>query len=202
MGFLKLTTIFFAAFFVAATCAILPAITNAQSIDYRFEPNSTYSYQGGFSPNIVFDLTGTFTLNRTPTAVTISNANFQLETTSALPVPTAPLYTADGLEDFLEADVFQFPSFASSGGLYFGTAASDPLITQLGEYSIAIDNTSQLTLTGFGNPSGVPIFADGDQFDFSATAVAVPEPAGLPACLLLAVTFIGKRRRGASRSHC
>ena len=198
MSVSKCTTMFFVAFFVAAICAMPPAVTQAQSIDYRFEPNSTYSYQGGFSPSVLFLLSGTFTVNRTPETVTISNADFQLGTTMPLPVPTAPLYTADGLEDFLEADVFEGPFFGRE--FYLGTAANNDLIHPIGSYSIAFNIISgQLALSGIGNPSGVSPLADGDQFTFSATAVIVPEPAGLPASLLLATMFIGRRRRGDTR---
>jgi len=52
-----------------------------------------------------------------------------------------------------------------------------------------------LTFIGSGTPSGISPAQDGDRFEFSATAIAVPEPTGLTACALLAMTFIGRRKR-------
>ena len=67
-------------------------------------------------------------------------------------------------------------------------------------HSITVDNSSAnrlVTISGIGSSDLAPIFIDGTSFEFSATAVAVPEPTALPVCLLLAITFIS-RRRGTS----
>ena len=78
-----------------------------------------------------------------------------------------------------------------------------------GSYEITVDNASAdrlLTISGGGSGAAFPI-VDGPFFSFSGTAVAVPEPVGLPvvtgyhvACQKRARHFAGLVCGSATRS--
>ena len=201
MSIPKLTPTIFATAIVTAIFAMLPAVTHAQSTNYIFSPNSTYTFNAGLAGPQLFDLSGTFTLNETPSVATITNAIFNLSGSPSNLNLNDPLTTAAGVANLLENDAFGvvLPSTAnqtvyeSALSILFGAAGNNV-------HSITVDNSSAnrlVTISGIGSSDLAPIFIDGTSFEFSATAVAVPEPTALPVCLLLAITFIS-RRRGTS----
>ena len=199
MCFPKCIQLSFTTAVVTAIFVMLPAITLAQSTVYRFEDDSTFSFNAGFVGGQGFDLSGTFTLNESPTSATITDAIFSLPPNSPNPLPGAssPLFSAAGVVDLLESAVIEVETSTPSQTVYqlfFGPRLDDNL-------SITVDNLSAdrlLTLSGSGSNSPIPIILDGPSFQFSATAVAVPEPTALPVCLLLAITFTARRVRGNS----
>lgn len=181
---------------VVAMFAMLPAIALAQSTNYRFESNSNYDYFPGFFTPFLFDISGTFTLNENMNMATITNADFQLSGPPSN--PSFPLSSVAGVEDLLQSDAFvQVPSIASLSVYQSLNFLPTPFLATT--YTISVDNVSgDLTISGSGSPDGVSPALDGDFFQINATAVAVPEPAGLSACVLLAITLIARRRRGVS----
>ena len=183
-------------FATAVVVTLLPAITQAQSTDYRFEGNSTYTYVAGFPGAFFFDISGTFTLNENASSATATDVALILTPDPSNPIDlNVPLTSASGVAELLESDLFSIAISDPDQTVYQSTFSevfpNDPL-------SITVDNLSAnrlVTLSGAGSNDPFPIVVDGTSFRFSATAVAVPEPTGLTAYLLLAITFTAKRRR-------
>lgn len=183
-------------FATAVVVTLLPAITQAQSTDYRFEGNSTYTYVAGFPGAFLFDISGTFTLNENASSATATDVALILTPDPSNPIDlNVPLTSASGVAELLESDLFSIAISDPDQTVYQSTFSevfpNDPL-------SITVDNLSAnrlVTLSGAGSNDPFPIVVDGTSFRFSATAVAVPEPTGLTAYLLLAITFTAKRRR-------
>jgi len=197
MSVLKFRPMIFAAAVVTAISVLLPTVTLAQSTNYRFEAGSLFTFNSGLAGAQQFDLSGTFTLNEDPITATITNAVLGL---SSLPgnLPITPPSVTDLLED----DVFALSGSTGSQTVYQSTAFDFPFDV-INPYSITIDNSSAnrlATFSGLGSQLPFPIIADGTSFEFAATAVVVPEPTGLPVCLLLAITFIIRRKHGDSSS--
>ena len=199
MSFPKCKSMIFAAGLVTSIFAMLPAISLAQSTDYRFEDFSLYSFNAGLVGAAIFGISGTFTLNENDFSATISNANLELELISDPLTPQIlnfPLASATGVEDLLESDLFFSVNSTPSQTVYqsqFGLSFLPEV------FLISVDSNSSnrlATFSGFGTLDPLPIIADGTSFGFSATAVAVPEPTGLSACLLLAIALSARRRRG------
>lgn len=195
MCFPKCIQLSFTTAVVTAIFVMLPAITLAQSTVYRFEDDSTFSFNAGFVGGQGFDLSGTFTLNESPDSATITDAIFSLVPNSPSPFPDSDLFSATEVGDLLENAVIEVETSTPSQTVYqlfFGPRADDTL-------SITVDDLSAnrlLTLSGSGSTELEPIIVDGSNFGFSATAVAVPEPTALPVCLLLAITLTLRRVRG------
>ena len=189
----------FATAIVTAMFAVLPVISLAQSTNFIFQPNSTFAFNPGLVPPQLFNISGTFTLNEPPnSAATITNAILGLSGDPSNLDLNVPLTSVAGVTNLLESD--GFAEVASNGSQTVFQSAQSTI--NLGPnfnniFSITVDNSSAnrlLTFSGIGSNSPIPIFVDGSSFEFSATAVAVPEPTGLPVCLLLAITFVARRR--------
>ena len=201
MSIPKRTPMIFATAIVTAMFAVLPVVSLAQSTNYVFQPNSTFTFTAGLAGPQFFDLSGTFTLNETPNVATVTNVVLGLTANPTNLNLSDPLTTAAGVADLLENDAFGLvPSIAS---LTVYESALSAINGGIGSnvHSITVDNSSgNITISGIGSNSVIPIGLDGPFFEFSATAtpVAVPEPTCLPICLLLATTFIARRRRGTS----
>jgi len=173
------------------------------STDYRFESNSTYTFNAGLAGAQFFDLSGTFTLNEFPTGgATITNAVLGLSPNPSNLNLNLPLTSPAGVANLLETNQFGLVPSIGTQTTYQSFLSldfpSDP-------FEITVDNVSAnrpLTFSGTGSNDLIPIFADGTSFEFSATAtaVAVPEPTALPACLLLGITIVARRVRGTSFS--
>jgi len=180
---------------VAAFFAMLPAVILAQSTNYQFEANSTYSINQGF---VVFSspLSGTFTLNEDFSLgqATITNAAVQLSPTTL--DPTAfPLTTAAGVEAWLESETFVVaPSIANLNVWEL----SNPSAFFNETFAISVDNVSAdrlATITGGASFGNIAVDGGGT-FEFNATATAVvPEPTGSLAWLLLGIAWANRRGR-------
>ena len=126
----------------------------------------------------------------------ITNVDLQLSGPS--PIPTSlPQIGAQELGQFLESGFLGLaPSTDPNLTEYLGLFAEVEGLS--GSYEITVDNASAdrlLTISGGGSGAAFPI-VDGPFFSFSGTAVAVPEPVGLPVCLLLGITLLARRGRG------
>lgn len=189
---------------VAAIFAMLPAITLAQSTDYRFESGSTFTFSAGFFPTQVFDISGTFTLNENESEnfIDASITDVNLSFSPSTPDPRLDLTSVEGFTSFLESSIFTEVPSVESQTVYQGFSEQLPYqnIISNDPYSLVVDNGSAnrlLTISGAGDGGAA---VDGPSFRFSATAVAVPEPTGLPVWLMLTLTFITRRQRGDSSS--
>lgn len=185
-------------FATVVVVVLLPAITLAQSTDYRFEADSTYAFNAGFPGAFLFDISGTFTLNENASFATITDATLVLTPDPSIIFDLdVPLTSAAGVADLLESDLFSLATSAPGQTVYQSMFVEN--ISSLDEpLSITVDNLSAnrlVTFSGVGTTFPYPNVADGTSFVFSATAVAVPEPTGLPVCLLLAITFTARRGR-------
>ena len=201
MSLSKCTPMIFATTIATAMFAVLPVVSLAQSTNYIFAPNSTFTLNAGLAGPQLFDLSGTFTLNETPSVATVTNVVLGLTANPSNLNLNNPLTTAAGVTALLENDAFGVVPSPANQTVY--ESAVSPLFGAAGNnvHSITVDNNSgNVTISGIGSNDPVPVFLDGTTFEFSATAtaVAVPEPTGLPVCLLLATTFFARRRRGIS----
>ena len=201
MSLSKCTPMIFATTIATAMFAVLPVISLAQSTNYIFAPNSTFTLNAGLAGPQLFDLSGTFTLNEPPSVATVTNVVLGLTANPSNLNLNNPLTTAAGVTALLENDAFGVVPSPANQTVY--ESAVSPLFGAAGNnvHSITVDNNSgNVTISGIGSNDPVPVFLDGTTFEFSATAtaVAVPEPTGLPVCLLLATTFFARRRRDAS----
>ena len=201
MSIPKCKSMVFATAMVTAMFAVLPVVSLAQSTNYIFSPNSTFTLNAGLAGPQLFDLSGTFTLNESPSVATVTNVVLGLTANPSNLNLNNPLTTAAGVTALLENDAFSVIPSPANQTVY--ESAVSPLFGAAGNnvHSITVDNNSgNVTISGIGSNDPVPVFLDGTTFEFSASAVTVPEPTGLPVCLLLAITFIIRRKRGDSSS--
>lgn len=197
MNVLKCSRLSLATLVATAIFAMLPTITLAQSTNYRFEPNSTLVFGSQLNPLETFDISGgTFTLNENSNAATFTNVVLDLS-------PQVPFFLAPDviLEDFSFSELLSNATQTVYQPPQFITIGTDPFPVPGNTLLISVDTESADRLVTFsGDINFSPPVSDQPFFGFSATAVAVPEPTGLPVCLLLAITFIARRKRGRSSS--
>ena len=195
MNVLNCSRLSFATLVATAIFAMLPTITLAQSTNYRFEPNSTLVFGSQLNPLETFDISGgTFTLNENSNAATFTNVVLDLS-------PQVPFFLAPDviLEDFSFSELLSNATQTVYQPPQFITIGTDPFPVPGNTLLISVDTESADRLVTFsGDINFSPPVSDQPFFGFSATAVAVPEPTGLPVCLLLAITFIARRKRGRS----
>ena len=149
------------------------------------------------NPLETFDISGgTFTLNENSNAATFTNVVLDLS-------PQVPFFLAPDviLEDFSFSELLSNATQTVYQPPQFITIGTDPFPVPGNTLLISVDTESADRLVTFsGDINFSPPVSDQPFFGFSATAVAVPEPTGFPVCLLLANTFIARRKRGRSSS--
>ena len=184
---------------VATIFAMLPATSLAQSTDYllanstdyRFQANSFYTFTPGLDgPPQLVDISGgtfTFTEGEVMPFAFISNVIFDLSPNTGID---------DDAIDLLESHLFAVQNPLQNPTVYSDVCTLVPPFPGNPDLSCG----SSLLLT-FDNVSGAFTLSGGTgttilpSIQFSATAVAVPEPTGFSVCLLLGVLLIGGRRR-------